>query len=78
MIHTQPRPARDEPYPRLTASRLELARSCPGSFALGPHVSPAPGEAAEKGTAIHAFLEAILDGIDPAEVYPEHPDARRV
>ena len=78
MIHTQPRPAQDEPYPRLTASRLELARSCPGSFALGPHVSPAPGEAAEKGTAIHAFLEAILDGVDPDEALPELPEARAV
>ncbi len=78
MLHTQPRPEQDAPNPRLTASRLALARSCPGSFALGPHVSPAPGEAAEKGTAIHAFLEAVLDGVDPDEALPEHPEARAV
>lgn len=78
MIHAQPSPAQDGPYPRLTASRLELARSCPGSFTLGPHVSPAPGEAAEKGTAIHAFLEAILDGVDPDEALPELSEARAV
>ncbi len=78
MLHTQPKPEQDAPHPRITASRLGLAKSCPGSFALGPHVSPAPGEAAEKGTAIHAFLEAVLDGVDPDEALPEDPEARAV
>jgi hypothetical protein len=78
VTHTQPRPAQDTGLPRLTASRLGLARSCPGSFAIGPHVSPPPGEAAEKGTAIHAFIEAVLDGVHPDEALPAHPEARDV
>ncbi len=63
---------------RLTASRLALASKCPGSFAF-PHDSEAPeGGPASKGTAIHAFLEALLvDGsFDPERV--EDPEARAV
>jgi hypothetical protein len=55
--HTDERPAERRPE-RLTASRLALAARCPGSFALvhDDHENPA----AEKGTEIHAFLEALL------------------
>lgn len=62
--------------PRLTASRLDLARACPGSFAL-PHIPTAPGAAARKGTLIHAYIEHVLGGVaDPP--LPEEKAARRV
>lgn len=43
---------------RLTASRLALAKKCPGAFTL-PHVET-ENEASERGTAIHAHIEKIL------------------
>lgn len=53
-----------------------MAAHCPGSFALAhdDHENPA----AEKGTAIHSFIEAVLaDGIyEPEKV--ENPSAREV
>lgn len=54
--------------PRLTASRLELAEKCPGSFAH-EHVATT-NEAAEHGTAIHECIAALLEG----EKYPLPPD----
>ena len=63
---------------RLTASRLALASKCPGSFAF-PHDSEASeGGPASKGTAVHAFIEALLvDGsFEPGRV--EDPEARAV
>lgn len=50
---------RSQALPRLTASRLALVAKCDGSFTLAhdDHENPA----AEKGTAMHRFLEALLD-----------------
>jgi RecB family exonuclease len=53
--------------PRLTASRLDLAKKCPGSFAL-PHVYT-KSEAASRGTAIHEYIAASLLALKtPAQV----------
>lgn len=46
--------------PRLTASRLELAEKCPGSFAH-EHVTTT-NEAAKRGTAIHEYIASLLEG----------------
>ncbi len=43
--------------PRLTASRLQLARTCPGSFSL-PHFRTETAQA-ERGTGVHAFIEGV-------------------
>ena len=48
--------------PRLTASRLELAEKCPGSFAH-EHVQTT-NEAADRGTAVHEYVAALLEGKD--------------
>ena len=67
---------REDDRPRLSASRLSLAAACPGSFALTHDDYPNP--AAEKGTAIHAFLEGVLaEGLaEPERV--RDPEARAV
>ena len=64
------------PPGRLTASRLELARRCPGSFAIG-HAQDDSAPAAA-GTEIHAFIEELLKSgqLDPGLV--EDPAAREV
>ena len=66
------------PADRLTASRLALAAKCPGSFAF-PHDSEAPEAGpASRGTAIHAFIEALLAwGSFEAERVAD-PEARAV
>ena len=48
--------------PRLTASRLDLAEKCPGSFAH-EHVTTT-NEAADRGTAVHEHVAALLEGED--------------
>ena len=67
------------PPGRLSASRLGLAKACPGSFTVG-HVqnNSEPGSPADKGTKIHAFLEKlILTGIrEPHKI--ADPDARKI
>lgn len=60
----------------LTASRLELAAKCPGSFALG-HVQT-ESEAAGKGTEIHAFIETLLsEGLLEPQALTD-PEARSI
>lgn len=46
------------PLGRLTASRLELARKCPGSFAIGHAQSDSAP--ANTGTQIHRFIEHLI------------------
>jgi hypothetical protein len=62
---------------RLTASRLALGSKCPGSFAY-PHDGELGNGPASKGTAVHAFIEALLaDGsCEPGRV--DNPEARAV
>ena len=63
---------------RLTASRLALASKCPGSFAY-PHDGELHADGpASKGTAVHAFIEALLawGSCEPGRV--EDPEARAV
>lgn len=48
---------------QLSASKLALAAECPGAFAL-PAYETSPGEAAERGTAIHAFVDRAFKGGD--------------
>ena len=48
--------------PRLSASRLELAEKCPGSFAH-EHVETT-SEAADRGTTIHEYIAALLEDED--------------
>lgn len=64
------------PLGRLTASRLALAKKCPGSFALGHVETDSPP--ARTGTEVHAFIQRMLvDGeFDPAGV--TDPDARAI
>lgn len=45
-----------------TGSRLELAEKCPGAFRL-PWVFEVDSEPAEKGVAVHAYLEAMAKGM---------------
>ena len=60
----------------LTASRLDLAAKCPGSFALGHVQTESP--AAGKGTEIHAFIETLLsEGLLEPQALTD-PEARRV
>lgn len=46
----------------LSASRLELAATCPGSYAH-EHIETT-NEAAERGSAVHDYIAAILQGKD--------------
>lgn len=46
-------------YPQLTASRLELAATCPGSFAH--EHTHTTNSAAERGTAVHDYIAKLLE-----------------
>ena len=48
--------------PQLSASRIELAATCPGAFAH-EHVETT-NEAAERGTAVHDYIASVLQGDD--------------
>ena len=61
---------------RLTASRLALAKECPGAFAL-PHVQ-SRSEASEKGTQVHAYIEQLLTTGDVDTSLLTNPEAREV
>lgn len=55
-----------------TASSIERALACPGSLALpGVYTS---SRAAERGTAIHEYLEAVQGGADPEAALEEVPE----
>ena len=62
--------------PTPTASRLDLARACPGSFALPHHARETPQ--ATKGTLIHEYLALLINqGLaEPERVMG--PEARAV
>lgn len=60
---------------RPTFSTLERTARCPGHLAL-PHVYSS-GPAAERGTAIHDYLEAVQNGADPEEALELVPDEYR-
>lgn len=45
-------------YPQLTASRLDLAATCPGSFAH--EHTHTTNSAAERGTAVHEYIAKLL------------------
>ena len=51
--------------PRVSASGLERVLRCPASAVLPIHAAPS-GVYADRGTAIHAFLERFGEGIDKA------------
>lgn len=58
-------------YPQLTASRLELAATCPGSFAHEHlHIT---NEFAKRGQAIHDYIAALLD--EDEAIIPAEPKA---
>lgn len=46
-------------YPQLTASRLDLAATCPGSFAH--EHTHTTNSAAERGTAVHEYIAGLLE-----------------
>lgn len=48
--------------PQLSASRLELAATCPGAYAH--EHAETTNEAAERGSAVHDYIAAILQGKD--------------
>ena len=50
--------------PLITASALSRAFACPASVVM-PQVHRPAGEAAEKGTALHAHIEEMLSPPDP-------------
>lgn len=60
------------PTPQLTASRLELAATCPGSQAH-EHVLTT-NQAAERGTAIHEYIAALLQE-EECVLPPDHEAA---
>ena len=47
-------------YP--SASSLHRGLACPAYMVL-PHVVEPSGKAADRGTAIHAYIEAVLGGV---------------
>ncbi len=65
---------KDVTYPQLTASRIELASKCPGSQAH-EHVETT-SDAAERGTAIHDYIAALLSRGEAA--LPSNHEARAV
>lgn len=64
------------PTGALSASRLSLAARCPGAFAL-PHAEHDSPQAAT-GTAIHAYVAAVLDGEHEPLAEVEDAKAREV
>lgn len=62
---------------RPTASSMERVLRCPGHMALPLVHTTSP--AAERGTAIHAYLEAVGGGADPEEALADvHDDWRPI
>jgi hypothetical protein len=50
----------------ITASTIERGLRCPGHAAL-PHVTTQAGKHADRGTAIGAYVAAVLSGVAPHE-----------
>src|SRR5258707_4400835 len=59
---------------RVSASSLDAVMACLG-YAVLPAEPRPTSEAAARGTAIHAYLEAVSGGQDPAVALEQVPDA---